>query len=73
MRELTLCVHHDGSAYWAEAPEYPGLFASGATIDELMEAVAEAWVLYNHEQPVTAASKPRPAVTTRSMNVLVPA
>ena len=32
--------------YWAEVPSHPGLFASGETLDELTEALVEAWVLY---------------------------
>jgi predicted RNase H-like HicB family nuclease len=31
----------DGS-YWAEVKELPGCFASGFTLDELMEALTEA-------------------------------
>ena len=69
--ELTVTVHHEGDMFWAETPEYPGLFASGSTIEELTEAVAEAWLLYNHEEQPEA--KARPAATTRSMSILVPA
>jgi len=32
--------------YWGSAPELPGCFASGETLDELLEAMSEAIALY---------------------------
>lgn len=43
----TIQVHEEGDgSYWAEVQELPGCFASGHTIDELWEGVAEAIGLY---------------------------
>jgi predicted RNase H-like HicB family nuclease len=68
--ELKVLVHKEDGMYWAEVPSYPGLFASGETIDELVEALGEAWLLYTHDaQP----SGRQTHVATQSLNVLVPA
>jgi predicted RNase H-like HicB family nuclease len=48
--EITALVHSEDGMYWAEVPEYPGLFASGETMDELIEALTEAWAMYTHER-----------------------
>jgi predicted RNase H-like HicB family nuclease len=43
----TVRVHHEELGdLWAEVLELPGCFASGATLNELQEAVAEAIGLY---------------------------
>lgn len=39
--------------YWAEVSSHPGLLASGETLDELKEALVEAWVLYIQESVVS--------------------
>jgi predicted RNase H-like HicB family nuclease len=68
--ELTVKVHFEDGMYWAEVEEHPGLFASGETMDELIEAIGEAWALYTH------STRPEPVercVATQSMSVLVPA
>ena len=44
--ELTALVRQEDGSYWAEIKELPGCFASGATLDELSEALAEAVSLY---------------------------
>lgn len=69
--ELTAQVRHEGGMYWAEVPSHPGLFASGETIDELIDALGEAWALYISDDD----SAPRAAVTpaTQSLHVIVPA
>lgn len=46
-------VHHEGGSYWAEIVEMPGCFASGDTIEELQEALAEAMSLYQTSQNVS--------------------
>ena len=49
--EFRAIVHHeDDGSYWAEAPEYPGLFASGDSLDELAEALAEAWAMWHDDK-----------------------
>lgn len=38
--------HEDDDSYWAEVLDLPGCFASGDTLDELMDALREAISLY---------------------------
>ena len=47
--ELTVRVKEEDGSYWAEVLELPGCFASGATLDELREALDEAVRLYLDE------------------------
>ena len=44
--EYTARIHHEDGTYWAEVPDLPGVFASGDTVDELLDALKEAIVLY---------------------------
>jgi predicted RNase H-like HicB family nuclease len=44
--EYTARIHHEDGSYWAEVPDLPGVFASGDTVDELLDALKEAVVLY---------------------------
>ncbi|MGA9876165.1 MAG: type II toxin-antitoxin system HicB family antitoxin [Solirubrobacteraceae bacterium] len=68
--ELKALVHEEDGMYWAEVPSHPGLFASGETMDDLIEALGEAWLLYTSDkQPVAREMH----VATQSLNVLVPA
>jgi predicted RNase H-like HicB family nuclease len=69
--ELIAQVHREGGMYWAEVPSHPGLFASGETMDELIEALGEAWALYTSDD----SSAPQATVTpaTQSLRVLVSA
>lgn len=47
--ELTVRVHAEDGAYWADVPELPGVFASGDTVEELLESLREGLALYlNH-------------------------
>lgn len=39
-------VHHEDGAYWAEVRELLGCFASGDTVEELVESVEQAVALY---------------------------
>jgi predicted RNase H-like HicB family nuclease len=70
--ELDVVVHREDGMYWAEVPSHPGLFASGESMDELVEAIGEAWVLYSHDDSTSEAA-PTPTATTQSMQILVPA
>jgi predicted RNase H-like HicB family nuclease len=69
--ELVAKVRREDGMYWADVPSHPGLFASGETIDELIESLGEAWALYSSD----GESAPQAAVTpaTQSLHVLVPA
>jgi predicted RNase H-like HicB family nuclease len=39
--DLTALIHTEGDGYWAEVKELPGCFATGDTVDELLEALRE--------------------------------
>jgi predicted RNase H-like HicB family nuclease len=43
--ELHATVHKEDGSYWAEVKELPGCFASGRTLDEVMEGLSEAVAL----------------------------
>ena len=49
--ELTVVVHREPDGFWSEVEELPGCFASGRTLDELGEALAEAVGLYLWDLP----------------------
>jgi predicted RNase H-like HicB family nuclease len=70
--EYRVLVHEEDGIYWAEVDGLPGVFASGATLDELKEAVVEAITLYlaNDDAPVSTASTK--TSTVDEMRVLVP-
>lgn len=40
--EFHALIHEEDGSYWAEVKELPGCFASGATLDELKDALVEA-------------------------------
>jgi predicted RNase H-like HicB family nuclease len=40
--ELHATVHQEDGSYWAEVRELPGCFASGVTLDEVLEGLHEA-------------------------------
>ena len=72
MREIELQakVHLEEGMYWAEVPSHPGLFASGETLDELTEALAEAWLLYAHGavEHASESSKKRSGVAVPKLS-----
>jgi predicted RNase H-like HicB family nuclease len=47
--EIQAEIYCEDGMYWAKVPTHPGLFASGETLDELTEALIEAWVLYTQK------------------------
>jgi predicted RNase H-like HicB family nuclease len=49
--ELTAVIRREDDGYWAEVKELPGCFASGRSLDELREALAEAVELYLDDDP----------------------
>ena len=69
--ELAVQVHEEDGIYWAEVPSHPGLFASGETMDELIEALGEAWTLYSGDDSAKAPKAAHPAA--RTLKILVPA
>jgi predicted RNase H-like HicB family nuclease len=44
--KLTIQIHIEGDAYWAEVPELPGCFAAGSTLDELFASLRDGVSLY---------------------------
>jgi predicted RNase H-like HicB family nuclease len=68
--ELVARVHREDGMYWAEVPSHPGLFASGETMDELLESLGEAWALYTSDDDAAPLAAVTPA--TQSLRVLVP-
>jgi predicted RNase H-like HicB family nuclease len=56
--ELTVVVHQERGSFWSEVPELPGCFASGRTLAELGEALAEAVGLYLWDLPAQLAGPP---------------
>ncbi|HLH65537.1 MAG TPA: type II toxin-antitoxin system HicB family antitoxin [Solirubrobacteraceae bacterium] len=49
--ELQVVVREEHGVLWSEVPELPGCFASGATLSELRDALAEAIGLYLWDLP----------------------
>jgi predicted RNase H-like HicB family nuclease len=43
---VTVEIHEEDGSYWATVDEMPGVFASGDTMHELEEALAEAIGMY---------------------------
>ena len=39
--DVTALIHSEDGAFWAEVKELPGCFASGHTLDELLDALQE--------------------------------
>lgn len=56
--EFSDVVHEEDGAYWADVDDLPGCFASGETLDELVEALGEAIALYRDEPggPITTVA-----------------
>jgi predicted RNase H-like HicB family nuclease len=52
--ELTVRVHFEDGAYWAEVVELPGCFASGESLDELKDALDEAIAMYLEDDSASA-------------------
>lgn len=75
--ELTAAIRQEDGIYWAEVPDMPGLFATGDTLDELTEALMEAYVLYVNDGPgdlaTGAGPSERPEPAEIKLRVPVPA
>jgi predicted RNase H-like HicB family nuclease len=74
--EIQALVHEEDGSFWAEVPSCPGLFASGETLDELVEALCEAWSLYHDvdQDPRRESDSSRPEWTgaTSGLTLRVP-
>jgi predicted RNase H-like HicB family nuclease len=74
--EIHAVVHEEDGAFWAEVPNCPGLFASGETLDELVEALREAWSLYHdvdQDQRENDSARPEWVGATSGLTLRVPA
>ena len=74
--EIKALVHKEDGSFWAEVPGCAGLFASGDTLDELAEALSEAWTLYHGGEPSTpSADRRRPdwTATASALTLRLPA
>lgn len=76
-REFTIRVQHeDDGSYWGEVVELPGCFASGFTMDELLDGISEAISLYLSDDPeagriIDAEPTSPPRAEVGEMKVLV--
>ncbi len=52
--ELTVVVTRESGSFWSEVDELPGCFASGRTLSELRDALAEAIGMYLWDLPGVA-------------------
>lgn len=50
--DLTISIHPEPEGFWSEVKELPGCFASGRTLSELEEALAEAVGMCLGDDPV---------------------
>jgi predicted RNase H-like HicB family nuclease len=57
---LTVEVHEEDGVLWGQVLELPGCFATGDDLDELAEALGEAIVVYQSENPAAAGQRPPP-------------
>lgn len=52
--------HYEEGSYWAEVIDLPGCFASGETLEELQDALAEAIGIYLSTPGTTVTLRPVP-------------
>jgi predicted RNase H-like HicB family nuclease len=63
-QQIRIVVHTDeDGSLWSEVPDYPGVFASGANMDELLEATVEAVTMVINDTP----SRPEPVADVLPM------
>lgn len=52
--QLSLTIREEDGSYWATVAEFPGVFASGADLDELRTSLEEGIALYIEEDGSSA-------------------
>lgn len=57
-RDLNIRIHREDNAFWATVDEFPGVFATGDTLEELHASLSEGIALY-----LSAPGEPAPDVT----------
>jgi predicted RNase H-like HicB family nuclease len=75
MMELKVNVHLEDGSYWADVPELPGCFASGDSLDELVDSLREGIDLYlsDDQSAGTRVSTQRLRMTAAVLSDTVPA
>lgn len=63
-QKLRVNVHHEDDAFWATVEEYPGVFATGDTLDELRESLQEGIALI-----LAGPGEEPPAVTLGALHL----
>jgi len=58
-REFTVQISQEDDMYWGEVVELPGVFASGATWEELSEALGEAIEMVLEDEPAAHLTFPK--------------
>lgn len=54
MTSIQVRIRFEDEAYWATVDEYPGVFATGDSLDELRESLEEGLALVlEHADPLT--------------------
>jgi predicted RNase H-like HicB family nuclease len=76
IKELHVNVRHEDDSLWATVEEFPGVFATGDTLDELRQSLEEGISLVlersNGEVPIVTLQPLRlaPAETTASAELV---
>jgi predicted RNase H-like HicB family nuclease len=66
--ELKVNVHLEDGSYWADVPELPGCFASGDSLDELLDSLREGIDLYlSDDQSARSPTSARPLRMTAAV------
>jgi predicted RNase H-like HicB family nuclease len=63
--EYTAQIHHEDGTYWGEVLELPGAFASGDSVDDLLDGLKEAVAFHlgDGEYSATELSELKLAIT----------
>jgi predicted RNase H-like HicB family nuclease len=56
-QSLNVCVREEDGSFWATVQEFPGVFATGETLDELRESLEEGIALV-----LAAPGEPTPSI-----------
>ena len=65
--ELAVNVRLEEGSYWAEVPDLPGCFASGDSLDELLDSLREGIELYLADDAGKPLSSERPLRLTSAV------
>lgn len=73
--KLTAKIHHEDGSYWAQVAEFPGCFATGDTLDELLVSLREEIQLYLDDDDAsdTKTSTPDLQISSAVLTDVIPA